>query len=209
MRFERDAADLAPKERNASTTAAMRRHHESQIHSQAGDGTSANANPARPKCAPCVSLSIQIGAGALTADPDYDSFGIAYYSPRETSALRGHARAAVTELKLTIGAAGALALSGAMFVGAVRLFRRVPPILQVLGAFAVIGALRNERRPEWIGRMTHALGDLGREFLDDSGPHSRTPKPHGESFQSVTCAVRSRKHYRTMSQLRSQRQEDR
>ena len=52
-----------------------------------------------------MSRSIQIGAGVLTADPDYGSFGIAYYSPRETSALRGHARAAVAELKLTIGAA--------------------------------------------------------------------------------------------------------
>ena len=70
-------------------------------------------------------------------------------------------------MKLTIGAAGALALSGAMLVGALRLFRRVPPILQVLGTVALISALRNESRPEWIGKMTHALGDIGREFLDD------------------------------------------
>ncbi len=34
---------LAPKERNPSTTAAMRRHDELEIRSQAGDGTSANA----------------------------------------------------------------------------------------------------------------------------------------------------------------------
>lgn len=117
-----------------------------------------------PSDAPCVSLSIQIGAGVLTADPDYGSFGITYYSPMETGALRGHARAAVAELKLTISAAGALALSGAMLVGAIRVFRRLPPIVQVLGAVAVIGALRSERRPDWIGRVTDALGDIGREF---------------------------------------------
>jgi predicted nucleic acid-binding protein len=120
-----------------------------------------------PTDAPCVALSIQLGAGVLSNDRDYESFDVTFYKPGVTKALRDHARATVQEIRLKLGATGTMVLAGGLAIAAVNAFRKLSPGAQLACACALLVALAHDGTGRWLRRNGNTLKAAGIDLLDE------------------------------------------
>ena len=119
---------------------------------------------------PYAQLALQIGAaGIVTSDRHFQGTGIVICAPDTIKVLRTHARAAATELTISLGAGGTMVASGFVAFKALTVtsqaLRRMPLALQL----ALIGvALASALSPDLRRRVAHvarSCGEATSEFV--------------------------------------------